>query len=81
MTLPKLNTPTFELTLPSSGKRVKYRPFLVKEHKVLLTMAESDDTEVAKVIVAVSPLLRVFAKVFWTAFLSGTLYKFAIIYK
>ena len=50
MTLPKLNTPTFELTLPSSGKRIKYRPFLVKEHKVLLTMAESDDTEVARIV-------------------------------
>ena len=50
MTLPKLNTPTFELTLPSSGKRVKYRPFLVKEHKVLLTMAESDDKEVARIV-------------------------------
>ena len=50
MTLPKLNTPTFELILPSTGKRVKYRPFLVKEHKVLLTMAESDDKEVARIV-------------------------------
>ena len=50
MALPKLNTPTFELTLPSTGKKVKYRPFLVKEHKILLTMAEADDAEVARVV-------------------------------
>lgn len=50
MALPKLNTPTFELILPSSGKKVKYRPFLVKEHKILLTMAEADDAEVARMV-------------------------------
>lgn len=50
MALPKLNTPTFELTLPSNGKKIKYRPFLVKEHKILLTMAEADDKEVARVV-------------------------------
>ncbi len=50
MTLPKLNTPTFQLTLPSSGKKIKYRPFLVKEHKILLTMAEADDSEVARIV-------------------------------
>lgn len=50
MSLPKLNTPTFELTLPSTGDKIKYRPFLVKEHKVLLTMAEADNAEVARVV-------------------------------
>jgi len=50
MALPKLNTPTYQLTLPSTGKKVIYRPFLVKEHKILLTMSESDDTEVARII-------------------------------
>lgn len=50
MALPKLNTPTFELTLPSSGKKIKFRPFLVKEHKILLTMAEADDSEVARMV-------------------------------
>jgi DNA-directed RNA polymerase subunit M/transcription elongation factor TFIIS len=50
MSLPKLNTPTFELTLPSTGKKIKYRPFLVKEHKILLTMAEADDAEIARVV-------------------------------
>ena len=34
--LPKIATPTYELVLPSSGETVKYRPFLVKEEKLLL---------------------------------------------
>lgn len=50
MTLPKLNTPTYELILPSTGEKIKYRPFLVKEHKVLMTMAEADNAEVARVV-------------------------------
>jgi hypothetical protein len=50
MALPKLNTPTFELTLPSNGSKVKFRPFLVKEHKVLLTMSEAENNEVARII-------------------------------
>ena len=43
MALPKLGYPTFELELPSTGKTVKYRPFLVKEEKVLLIALESED--------------------------------------
>lgn len=50
MSLPKLNVPTFELKLPSTGETVKYRPFLVKEHKILLTMSEADDSEVARIV-------------------------------
>lgn len=50
MSLPKLNVPTFELKLPSTGEVVKYRPFLVKEHKILLTMSEADDSEVARIV-------------------------------
>jgi hypothetical protein len=50
MSLPKLNTPIFELTQPSTGKKIKYRPFLVKEHKVLLAMADADNTEVTRII-------------------------------
>lgn len=50
MSLPKLNTPTYELTLPSTGQKVKYRPFLVKEHKILLQLAEADNDEVARVV-------------------------------
>ena len=41
MALPKMNSPIFDLTLPSSGKEVKYRPFLVKEQKLLLMALES----------------------------------------
>lgn len=43
MALPKINSPVFELTLPSSGKEVKYRPFLVKEQKILLMALEAQD--------------------------------------
>ncbi|CAB5221863.1 Baseplate hub assembly protein, bacteriophage T4-like [uncultured Caudovirales phage] len=50
MALPKLNTPTYELTLPSSGRKISYRPFLVKEHKVLLTMSEAENSEVSRII-------------------------------
>jgi len=41
MALPKINTPFYELTLPSTGETVKYRPFLVKEEKLLLLAMES----------------------------------------
>jgi len=43
MALPKFNNPIFELTLPSTGQAVKYRPFLVKEQKILLLAMEGDD--------------------------------------
>ena len=44
MPLPKISTPTYELEIPSSGKKIKYRPFLVKEEKVLIIAMESEDT-------------------------------------
>ena len=44
MPLPKIVTPTFELDLPSSGKTIKYRPFLVKEEKLLVIALESEDS-------------------------------------
>ena len=50
MALPKLNTPTYELKLPSSREKIRFRPFLVKEHKVLLTMSEAEDNEVSRII-------------------------------
>ena len=56
MALPKLGVPTYELTLPSTGKTVKYRPFLVKEEKVLLLALESDNEK--EVIAAVKNTLR-----------------------
>lgn len=41
--LPKIDVPTYELKLPSNGKEVRFRPFLVKEEKLLLMAAKSDD--------------------------------------
>ena len=41
MPLPKISTPTYELVLPSSGRKIKYRPFLVKEEKILIIALES----------------------------------------
>lgn len=43
MTLPKIETPRYTLTLPSSGKQIEYRPFLVKEQKALLIAMESPE--------------------------------------
>ena len=43
MPLPKISTPTYELELPSTGKKIKYRPFLVKEEKILIIAMESED--------------------------------------
>ena len=43
MALPKINTPTYELQLPSTGEIIKYRPFLVKEQKLLLIAQESGE--------------------------------------
>jgi hypothetical protein len=43
MALPKLETPTYETTIPSTGKVIEYRPFLVKEEKILMMAQESQD--------------------------------------
>ena len=45
MPLPKIATPTYELELPSTGKNLKYRPFLVKEEKLLVLALESENTK------------------------------------
>jgi len=45
MPLPKISTPTYELELPSSGKTILYRPFLVKEEKLLVIALESEDNK------------------------------------
>lgn len=50
MSLPKLETPSYELTLPSDGRKIKYRPFLVKEYKILLTALESDAEEIYRIV-------------------------------
>jgi hypothetical protein len=54
MPLPKIVTPSYELELPSTGETISYRPFLVKEEKVLLIALESEDTkEITNAIKAV----------------------------
>jgi hypothetical protein len=45
MPLPKIATPTYELELPSTGETIKYRPFLVKEEKLLVIALESEDNK------------------------------------
>ena len=45
MPLPKVNTPTYELVLPSSGRKIRYRPFLVREEKILIMALESEDVK------------------------------------
>tara|TARA_B100001778_G_scaffold332745_1_gene339708 strand:- start:86 stop:799 length:714 start_codon:yes stop_codon:yes gene_type:complete len=51
MPLPKISTPTYELTIPSSERKIKYRPFLVKEEKILIIAMESqDDKQIAQAV-------------------------------
>ena len=45
MPLPTIATPTYELVLPSTNKKIKYRPFLVKEEKLLVLAMETEDTK------------------------------------
>ena len=54
MPLPKINTPTYEMTLPSTGKKIRYRPFLVREEKILIMAMESENmTEITNAIVQI----------------------------
>ena len=45
MPLPSIATPTYEIVLPSSNRKIKFRPFLVKEEKILILAMESQDTK------------------------------------
>ena len=56
MPLPKITAPTYELVLPSSGRKCKYRPFLVKEEKLLIIAMESEDTK--QITTAVQNVLK-----------------------
>ena len=56
MPLPKIVTPTYELELPSSGETIKYRPFLVKEEKVLVIALESEDNK--QITTAIKTVLK-----------------------
>jgi hypothetical protein len=55
MGLPKIDLPLFELEVPSTGKRVKYRPFTVKEEKILLIAQESKDPK--QIFLAIKQIL------------------------
>ena len=56
MPLPKIATPTYELELPSTGKTLQYRPFLVKEEKLLVLALESEDTK--QITTAIKTVLK-----------------------
>jgi len=56
MPLPKIATPTYELELPSTGQSVNYRPFLVKEEKLLVLALESEDTK--QITTAIKAVLK-----------------------
>ena len=45
MALPKLNTPTYELEMPSTDEKIQFRPFLVKEEKILLMAMETEKNQ------------------------------------
>jgi len=50
MALPKLETPIYELNLPSTGEKITFRPFLVKEYKILLTTLDAENSEINRVV-------------------------------
>ena len=56
MPLPEIVTPTYELVVPSTKKKIKYRPFLVKEQKVLIVAMESEDE--AQILEAIRTILK-----------------------
>lgn len=56
MPLPKLVTPEYELTLPCTKEKIKYRPFLVKEEKILIMAMESEDEK--QIINAVKTIIK-----------------------
>ena len=56
MTLPAITTPTYELILPSNEKKIKYRPFLVREEKILILALQSQDN--AQITNAVKQVLK-----------------------
>ena len=56
MPLPKIATPTYELELPSTGSSINYRPFLVKEEKVLVIALESEDNK--QITTAIKSVLK-----------------------
>ena len=57
MALPKLESATYELTVPSTGQKIEYRPFLVKEEKALLIAAE--DGSSATITKAMKDIIKI----------------------
>ena len=45
MALPRIDTPTYQIKLPSTGQTINYRPFLVKEQKIIMMAQETEDEE------------------------------------
>ena len=58
MALPKLENPTYTLKLPSTGETIKYRPFLVKEQKILLLATEGKEQNLKDVVNAIKGLIK-----------------------
>jgi len=56
MALPKINTPTYELVVPSTDEKIKYRPFLVKEEKILMMALESKEN--SQIIASVKEIVK-----------------------
>lgn len=56
MALPKIDLPLYELTLPSNGKKIQYRPFTVKEEKILLTAQQSKDPD--QIVTAIKQIVN-----------------------
>ena len=56
MPLPELVTPVYTLTVPSTKKKIKYRPFLVKEQKVMIVAMESQDQQ--QILGAITQILK-----------------------
>ena len=56
MPLPKIDLPLYELTLPSNGKKIHYRPFTVKEEKILLTAQQSKDAD--QIVTAIKQIVN-----------------------
>ncbi len=56
MPLPKIATPKYDLELPSTGETIQYRPFLVKEEKLLVLAMESEDTK--QITTAIKSVLK-----------------------
>lgn len=56
MALPKIDLPLFEITIPSTGKKTKFRPFTVKEEKILLIAQESKDQK--QIVLAIKQIIN-----------------------